>query len=50
MKFVQEGIRRSSSDINIIKLDSGKVGTSDSLISEAAIRAMYQYYRGVMDF
>lgn len=50
MKFVQEGVRRSSSDINILKLDSGKVGTSESLISEAAIRAMYQYYRGVMDF
>lgn len=50
MKFVQEGVRRSSSNVNIIKLDSGKVGTSDSLISEAAIRAMYQYYRGVMDF
>jgi len=50
MKFVQEGVRRSSSDINILKLDSGKVGTSESLISEAAIRAMYQYYRGVMEF
>lgn len=50
MKFVQEGVRRSSSNVNVIKLDSGKVGTSESLISEAAIRAMYQYYRGVMDF
>lgn len=50
MKFVQEGIRRSSSDVNILKLDTGKIGTSDSLISEAAIRAMYQYYRSVMDF
>ncbi|CAM5498980.1 Rieske 2Fe-2S domain-containing protein [Eoetvoesiella caeni] len=50
MKFVQEGVRRSSSNVNVIKLDSGKIGTSESLISEAAIRAMYQYYRGVMDF
>ncbi|HEY9281701.1 MAG TPA: aromatic ring-hydroxylating dioxygenase subunit alpha [Eoetvoesiella sp.] len=50
MKFVQEGIRRSSSDMNVIKLDAGKVGESNTLISEAAIRSMYQYYRGVMGF
>ncbi|HYP82747.1 aromatic ring-hydroxylating dioxygenase subunit alpha [Variovorax sp.] len=50
MKFVQEGVRRSSTDTNIIKLDSGNVGTSSSLISESAIRAMYSYYREVMGF
>ncbi|OZI56055.1 aromatic ring-hydroxylating dioxygenase subunit alpha [Bordetella genomosp. 4] len=50
MKFVQEGVRRSSTDLNVLKLESGKVGTSDTLISEAAIRAMYQYYRQVMEF
>jgi anthranilate 1,2-dioxygenase large subunit len=50
MKFVQEGLRRGTSDVNVIKLDSGQVGTSDSLISEAAIRAMYVYYRKVMGF
>lgn len=49
MRFVQEGVRRSSTDLNVIKLDSGKIGTSNTLISEAAIRAMYQYYRGVME-
>lgn len=49
MKFVQEGIRRSSTDVNIIKLDANKTGTSNTLISEAAIRSMYQYYRQVMD-
>lgn len=48
MKFVQEGIRRSTTDVNIIKLDKDKLGTSDTLISEAAIRSMYQYYRQVM--
>jgi hypothetical protein len=48
MKFVQEGVRRSSTDTNYIKLDPGRVGTSDTLISEAAIRAMYAYYRQVM--
>ena len=50
MKFVQEGLRRSSTDVNVIKLDPGKVGTSDTLISEASIRAMYRYYRQVMGF
>ncbi|AQV98002.1 biphenyl 2,3-dioxygenase [Cupriavidus necator] len=50
MKFVQEGVRRSSSDLNVIKLDPTQIGTSSSLISESAIRAMYQYYRGVMGF
>jgi len=50
MKFVQEGVRRSSSDTNVIKLDANAVGSSQTLISEAAIRAMYRYYRKVMDF
>ncbi len=50
MKFVQEGLRRSTTGLNVIKLESGKVGASTSLISEAAIRSMYQYYRGVMGF
>jgi anthranilate 1,2-dioxygenase large subunit len=48
LRFVQEGMRRSSTDINVVKLDADKIGTSDSLISEAAIRAMYKYYREVM--
>ncbi len=48
MKFVQEGVRRSSTDTNYIKLDPGRVGTSETLISEASIRAMYVYYRQVM--
>ncbi len=50
MKFVQEGLRRGTSDVNVLKLDSETVGTSESLISEAAIRAMYVYYRKVMGF
>jgi anthranilate 1,2-dioxygenase large subunit len=50
MKFVQEGVRRSSTDRNVLKLDAGNVGTSKSLISEAAIRAMYRHYRDVMGF
>ncbi|MGH7471883.1 MAG: aromatic ring-hydroxylating dioxygenase subunit alpha [Longimicrobiales bacterium] len=50
MKFVQEGVRRSSTDRNLLKLDHDHVGTSNSLISESAIRAMYRYYRNVMGF
>ncbi len=49
MKFVQEGVRRSTTDTSIIKLDANKMGTSNTLISEAAIRSMYDYYRKVMD-
>ena len=49
MKFVQEGVRRSTSELNVVKLDAGNTGTSNTLISEAAIRGMYQYYRQVMD-
>lgn len=48
MKFVQEGVRRSSTEVNHIRLDPGRVGTAESLISEACIRAMYVYYREVM--
>src|SRR5690606_16647290 len=50
MKFVQEGLRRSSTGLNVLKLDSDKVGESDTLISEAAIRSMYVHYREVMGF
>src|SRR5690606_1139700 len=49
MKFVQEGVRRSTSSLNVVKLDADNTGTSNTLISEAAIRGMYQYYRQVMD-
>jgi len=48
LRFVQEGVRRSSTENSVVKLDADKIGTSESLISEAAIRAMYKYYREVM--
>jgi anthranilate 1,2-dioxygenase large subunit len=50
MKFVQEGVRRSVTERSVVKLDGDKVGTSESLISEAAIRSMYKHYREVMGF
>jgi anthranilate 1,2-dioxygenase large subunit len=46
---VQEGVRRSTTDVNVLKLDSGKLGTATNLISESAIRSMYRYYRSVME-
>jgi anthranilate 1,2-dioxygenase large subunit len=48
LKFAQEGITRSSSEASVVKLDAENIGTSKSLISEAAIRAMYRHYREVM--
>jgi anthranilate 1,2-dioxygenase large subunit len=48
LRFTQEGIARSTTGQSVIKLDAGNVGTADSLISEAAIRAMYRHYREVM--
>jgi anthranilate 1,2-dioxygenase large subunit len=49
LKFVQEGMTRSSTDLSVVKLDPDTIGSTDSLISEAAIRAMYRHYRTVMD-
>jgi anthranilate 1,2-dioxygenase large subunit len=48
LRFTQEGIGKSSSQRSVIRLDAGNVGTAQSLISEAAIRAMYRHYREVM--
>ncbi|MBI3513252.1 MAG: Rieske 2Fe-2S domain-containing protein [Proteobacteria bacterium] len=49
MKFVQEGVVRSSTDVSYIGLGGTEEGTVDHLISEAAIRSMYRHYREVMD-
>lgn len=48
MKFVQEGVRRSSTDTGVLKLGGATEGATNSLISESAIRAMYRHYREVM--
>jgi len=50
IKFVQDGMRGISNGRHIVKLDpDNAAGTSDSLISEAAIRAMYKHWREAMD-
>jgi phenylpropionate dioxygenase-like ring-hydroxylating dioxygenase large terminal subunit len=49
MKFVQDGMRRVPDKHHLVKLDpSNEAGTSDTLISEAAIRAMYKHWRAEM--
>jgi anthranilate 1,2-dioxygenase large subunit len=49
MKYVQEGLLRSSTGTAVLKLDPGNVSTSNGLISESCIRSLYQHYRAVMD-
>jgi apoptosis-inducing factor 3 len=50
IKFVQDGMRRVPNGTHLIKLDpQTQAGTADTLISEAAIRAMYKHWREVMD-
>jgi anthranilate 1,2-dioxygenase large subunit len=48
MKFVQDGMRRVTDGKHLVKLDPANEGTSDTLISEAAIRAMYKHWRKEM--
>jgi hypothetical protein len=49
IKFVQDGMQRVPKGEHLVKLGPQEVdGTTDSLISETAIRAMYQYWRNEM--
>jgi anthranilate 1,2-dioxygenase large subunit len=50
IKFVQDGMRSVPGGQHLVKLDPDTpAGTSDTLISEAAIRAMYRHWRAAMD-
>jgi anthranilate 1,2-dioxygenase large subunit len=47
--FVQDGFRRGHTKTGIVALEpDNDTGTTHSLISDTAIRAMYRYYRDVM--
>ena len=48
IKFVQDGMKGVSGGEHIVELEPGAIGTSDTLISEASIRAMYQHWREAM--
>jgi phenylpropionate dioxygenase-like ring-hydroxylating dioxygenase large terminal subunit/NADPH-dependent 2,4-dienoyl-CoA reductase/sulfur reductase-like enzyme len=49
IKFVQDGMISVPDGEHVVELDPGNDGTSDTLISEAAIRGMYRYWREVME-
>jgi anthranilate 1,2-dioxygenase large subunit len=50
IKFVQDGMRSVPGGTHVVKLDPATpAGTADTLISEAAIRAMYRHWREAMD-
>lgn len=48
IKFVQDGMISVPNGEHMVELDPGNMGTADTLISEAAIRGMYRYWREVM--
>jgi phenylpropionate dioxygenase-like ring-hydroxylating dioxygenase large terminal subunit/NADPH-dependent 2,4-dienoyl-CoA reductase/sulfur reductase-like enzyme len=49
IKFVQDGMQRVPNGRHLVELDPAvEAGTADTLISEAAIRAMYQHWRQEM--
>ncbi len=50
IKFVQDGMRSVPGGTHVVKLDPATpAGTADTLISEAAIRAMYRHWREAME-
>ena len=48
MKFVQDGLRKSQAASAVIELGGIEEGTSNHLITEAAIRSLYRHWREVM--
>jgi apoptosis-inducing factor 3 len=50
IKFVQDGMQHVPGGKHLVKLDpQAPAGTADTLISEAAVRAMYKHWRVAMD-
>ena len=48
IKFVQDGLRSSVPREGVALLEGDKEGTTNTIISEAAIRSMYRHYRETM--
>ncbi len=48
MKFVQDGLRKSREGAAVLELGGVAEGTSETLITEAAIRSLYRHWREVM--
>jgi anthranilate 1,2-dioxygenase large subunit len=49
MRFVQQGMERSRSEESVVALGGSEEGTTEHIITEAAIRSLYRHYRDVMD-
>jgi phenylpropionate dioxygenase-like ring-hydroxylating dioxygenase large terminal subunit len=49
MRFVQQGMDRSRSAQSLVALGGSEEGTTEHIITEAAIRSLYRHYREVMD-
>ncbi|MGZ3347341.1 MAG: Rieske 2Fe-2S domain-containing protein [Xanthobacteraceae bacterium] len=50
IKFVQDGMQRVPNGKHLVKLDpANPAGSSETVISESAIRAMYKYWRKEMN-
>ncbi|WP_407174772.1 FAD-dependent oxidoreductase [Bradyrhizobium sp. STM 3562] len=49
IKFVQDGMLGVPDGKHVVELDPDVIGTADTLISEASIRAMYQHWRSAME-
>jgi len=49
MRFVQQGVTRSTTETSYVGLGGAEEGTTDHIITEAAIRSMYRHYREVME-
>jgi anthranilate 1,2-dioxygenase large subunit len=48
LDFVQRSLTTSIPSAGVVQLGGAEMGTTDHLISEAAIRSLYQHYREVM--
>jgi len=48
MRFVQQGMERSRSEESVVALGGSEEGTTEHIITEAAIRSLYRHYREVM--
>jgi len=48
LEYVRDGLHHSIPGAAVIRLGRERTGTTDTFISEAAIRSMYEYYRATM--
>jgi len=48
LEYVQDGLQHSIPGAAVIRLGKEATGTTDTFISEAAVRSLYQYYRNAL--